>query len=859
MRKIYLNSKRGVIRSVAIGAASLLSSLTLHAQYCTSAPYYTDDSEIDQVVLNGLASSINNNTTSSCAGYSDFTAQSVDLSPGSNYTVSVTLGTCGGNYDKYGKVYIDFNQDGDFTDTGEELGSMGPIYSPAQSSISFQVPITATAGATRMRVVCSEESNASYVYSCGSYYYGETEDYTVNILVPVTDDAALSAIVSPTTSCSIENEAVEVEISNVGTNAINDLYVSYQVNSGTIHTDTLTNLALASTSTYSHTFSDSTDFSMPGSYTIEAWVSYSLDQVSANDSMTSTITRIEAIEQFPYLEDFENGPQAYTTGGTNSSWEFGEPNNTYISAAASGDSAWVTNLTGNYSSGENSYVESPCFNLSSYTIDPSIRFSLIANSEEWYDGMRLEYSTDAGQTWTMLGNATSGTSNWYNDTYYLWWSDDIGSGTNWVDAEHVLTGLAGESDVKLRWTFEADSWVNYEGVGFDDVTISTYPEFSFGADDTLCIDTLFDFTLGSSNSYAWELNGQYASNDSAYFFSDSLQTTATLSLEVTNSVGFSSYDEVTYYYVPPVNLGGDVAICEGSSVTLDATIYDINGPMFTVDYLWNDNSNSAVKTASVEDYYSVILTDNASGCVSSDTAYVTVNALPIVDLGKDTAICEDETLILNPGLWESYSWNSGVTNSGQVTADSSGIYMVVVTDVNGCEGSDDIIVQVNPNPVIEIGNDTAVGAGYVFNLDAGNGYSSYLWSNNTAGDTTSIVATSPQVIFVRVVDNNGCEGYDEFRVDILYSTPEYINTEALNLYPNPVSSVANLQFELNQSSDVELLLTDVQGRVIERSVKTMAAGTYNEQIDMSNVSSGIYILTLMVEHEKAAQLRVIKQ
>tara|TARA_Y100000782_G_scaffold113915_1_gene148385 strand:- start:3468 stop:6128 length:2661 start_codon:yes stop_codon:yes gene_type:complete len=296
------------------------------------------------------------------------------------------------------------------------------------------------------------------------------------------------------------------------------------------------------------------------------------------------------------------------------------------------------------------------------------------------------------------------------------------------------------------------------------------------------------------------------------------------------------------------DLGADTAFCDGNSIVVTPGSFD--------QYTWSNGANTASITISTSGDYAVVATDEF-GCDRLDTITVEVVSNPVVDLGADTILCEGTPLTLDAGDFDSYEWDNGSNDQTRIVM-TSGSYTVTVTE-SICSGEDQLYVTVLANPVVEIGNDTAVGAGYVFNMNAGNGYASYLWSNNDSISSTSIAATSPQVIFVRVVDDYGCIGYDEFRVDILYSTPEYINTEALNLYPNPVKTSTNLQFELKQSSEVEFLLTDIQGRVIERNVESMAAGTYTEQIDMSNVSSGTYILTLMVNQEKAAQLRVVKQ
>ncbi len=169
----------GVISvTTAGGTANSASNFTVTAAtYCASNATNSADSRINNVTFAG----INNSSTTACATYTNFTSLSANVLRSSSYTVSVTLGTCGGNYTKYGKVFIDWNKDGDFTDSGETVATSTGISATAAFTATVTVPATASLGATRMRVVCVETSAASSVSSCGTYTYGETEDYTINI------------------------------------------------------------------------------------------------------------------------------------------------------------------------------------------------------------------------------------------------------------------------------------------------------------------------------------------------------------------------------------------------------------------------------------------------------------------------------------------------------------------------------------------------------------------------------------------------------------------------------------------------------------------------------------------------------
>ncbi len=168
-----------------------------------------------------------------------------------------------------------------------------------------------------------------------------------------------------------------------------------------------------------------------------------------------------------YAEDFEAGDGGWTTGGTNSSWEYGMPAGSVITQAASGANAWVTNLDGNYNNSEDSYIESPPLDFSGATSDPFLRFSHDFLTESCCDEGWVEISIDGGTTFTKLGASGTGV-NWYNDATNQWWD---GSSDGWRIAQQVLTGTAGQADVRIRFVFSSDTSVSREGFGVDDVLV----------------------------------------------------------------------------------------------------------------------------------------------------------------------------------------------------------------------------------------------------------------------------------------------------------------------------------------------------------------------------------------------------
>lgn len=116
----------------------------------------------------------NLDNSTAASAYSGFTNQTVTLSAGGNVNVTLTPGFAGASANEYWKIWIDTNGDGDFEDAGEEVFSASGT---SAVSGSFTVPSGAS-GQTRLRVAMRQDG---WPTTCGTFKYGEVEDYTVNI------------------------------------------------------------------------------------------------------------------------------------------------------------------------------------------------------------------------------------------------------------------------------------------------------------------------------------------------------------------------------------------------------------------------------------------------------------------------------------------------------------------------------------------------------------------------------------------------------------------------------------------------------------------------------------------------------
>ncbi|KKS39285.1 MAG: Regulatory P domain of the subtilisin-like protein proprotein convertases and other protease, partial [Parcubacteria group bacterium GW2011_GWD2_42_14] len=180
----YVQISNTAIRDLAGNAYAGISNTTTwnftaaSVTYCTSNGNGTDT--YLAVIRNVTFGTINNSTALEDNAYSDFTAQTTNLTQGSSVNLSVSLAT-DGNYTYNCAVWIDWNKDGDFADASESysLGTVtnSDLGTTSLSPLSITVPTIAT-GTTRMRV--SSKYNAAPT-SCETSFDGEVEDYTVNV------------------------------------------------------------------------------------------------------------------------------------------------------------------------------------------------------------------------------------------------------------------------------------------------------------------------------------------------------------------------------------------------------------------------------------------------------------------------------------------------------------------------------------------------------------------------------------------------------------------------------------------------------------------------------------------------------
>lgn len=213
--------------SAASTALNVTTSAPATPTYCTSKGGSVADEYIGRVQLGTI-----NNASTGNNGYTDFTSLSTNLTKGASATITITPTWSGSAYPEGHAVWIDYNNDKDFDDSGELVFSKAAsTTTPATGS--FTVPASAVTGTTRMRVSMKYNGVAT---ACESFQYGEVEDYTVNLTVASGDTTA------PSAPSSLAASGTTATTTNLSWTAATDnvAVTGYEVYQGTTLLNTVT-------------------------------------------------------------------------------------------------------------------------------------------------------------------------------------------------------------------------------------------------------------------------------------------------------------------------------------------------------------------------------------------------------------------------------------------------------------------------------------------------------------------------------------------------------------------------------------------------------------------------------------------
>jgi len=206
----------------------------------------------------------------------------------------------------------------------------------------------------------------------------------------------------------------------------------------------------------------------------------------------------------------------------------------------------------------------------------------------------------------------------------------------------------------------------------------------------------------------------------------------------------------------------DTFFCSGDSIKMkirsDLASYSWNGK-----HLTSTDSNVTVKKG---DTLYVALFDN-KGCGYLDTAIVEEKALPVINLGNDTTICDNLPITLSgPTGMKSYDWNSGESSAQTFTTKTEKTHKLVVVDTFGCTSTDQIRILTNPHSTFSLGNDTAFCEGSKLTILGPGALTGYIW-NDTASSSQNLRVDKAGTYHLTAFNSFGCPYSDTIKVTVL--------------------------------------------------------------------------------------------
>ncbi len=327
--------------------------------------------------------------------------------------------------------------------------------------------------------------------------------FTSPIIVEIADyDVSLKALRPETNRLFSAGLTPQVDVQNAGLNTIEEITINYTING--VEQEPLTYAVSIPADNEVTLDLPALDQNLIGQVNLSVSITTSDDAWADNNTKEKSLL-INANGAIGTLYDGETSEAellTYNDAFTTSVWELGTPTGTLLNETASGEKAWATNLDGDHPNMTRGYLLSPYYNLSDI-LAPKLSFSMAFNLETNWDLTYVQYTTDQGQNWRVLGTINSGPK-WYNsdrtpqttgnDCYNCVGAQWTGTDSEYAtmteysydfEANKSIDGvdLTSETQIAFRIVFESDQAVTEEGVVIDDFLVGGYVDDEDDDDD----------------------------------------------------------------------------------------------------------------------------------------------------------------------------------------------------------------------------------------------------------------------------------------------------------------------------------------------------------------------------------------
>jgi len=254
--------------------------------------------------------------------------------------------------------------------------------------------------------------------------------------------------------------------------------------------------------------------------------------------------------------------------------------------------------------------------------------------------------------------------------------------------------------------------------------------------------------------------------------------------------------------------------------------------------IWNDGGADCRRSANDASYansgnYCVRLRDNTSTSVTSTD---------LLDLTGYDDIAVDFTYITrsmdnsNEDFWFQISSNGGLSYTTVEEWNLGDEFQ------NGVREYDQVLVNgpFTNSMRLRFRCDASSNADWVYIDDV----TIYGCANGTKLDPNYV---APEIIEEAVIENNS----------ITTTTPKTAFEGALNIFPNPAQDFLNVNIELEKASDVQILVTDVSGKIVKQQSLQGILGTQKLRVETIDLPAGIFFIHMVTDTEKISKKFVV--
>jgi len=787
---------------------------------------------IIDVKLNGFTnSSSSTNIDNPVNGYMDFTTSCLNvitLQEDQNYDLSVST-----NFNShYVKAWIDYNNDGDFDDLGEEITQNGGMFSASGAEVTrnFTVSSNATLNTyLRMRVKAEVQNNS--FSSCSGLTFGQTEDYTI-IIESSCDNSIANAGVDASI-CDNENYTLSAS-------AENGLISWVSSGNGTFDDPTIENPV----------YTPNNDDILNGSVVLTMNVTNQGGCLDDSDDLTLNIFGLPSANagsddlicessSFNISATSENGSILWSTSGDGTFNDNTSENPTYTPGDEDVVNGFAT-LTMTVSNGS-------CSDASD---DLLLTIDKVSEADAGVDA-----SICSTSTFTASANATNGT--------ILWSTSGDGDFNDNTSENPIYT--PGDEDI-ANGNLTLTMTVTNPGVcsnATDDIELSItgLPSADAGIDQTICeTETVTALSTISNGTILWTSLGDGEFDDATIEeavytpgVNDISNGSATLIVTVSSGGCSDDTDDLVLTidelpsatFITSMNQsfclnntvqiesntsGGNISWSStGDGVIVDPTIQNItyspgNNDVSSGQVTFTLNVSNGVICPSVSEQITIEIKEGPS--------------VPTVNLIDTCGFSKLE--ILDNG---DYTWSNGQT-ANSITVTQNGVYSVYET-IGNCESSPAVLIATPleiPNVSLVPLNDmcesdskiiltggTPVGGEYSYN------------GNVVASFSPSVAGVGTHLITYSFDNGNGCvaSASSTFEVGCTNLAENSLENE-VKLFPNPTNDMLNI---ISGELILEVVILDQSGRIVDK----FDARNNNLSRNVSNLNNGVYYIEIKTE------------